>query len=253
MAHRNSIPGALALALLVAAPAQAAITTFGTSAPGATLRFQNGAGSGSIFSVASAGDTTAGSANVGFSYNNTSIDSFVTSQPSTFTLNATTTNGAEVAGPFFILRGFSGSFSFTNNAPIQIGGTFYAAGSNLLSATFTNANIFGLDGGTTTSFTSTNFGTVDFTSDFVDFGDTTTRQFAFSLPSVSPALDINGQGNLESFAGGTTGSFSSDPAPTPTFAVAAVPEPATWAMMIAGFGMAGLGLRRATKRPAAAA
>ena len=34
---------------------------------------------------------------------------------------------------------------------------------------------------------------------------------------------------------------------------AAVPEPATWAMMIAGFGLAGLGLRRNRRRTAAIA
>jgi hypothetical protein len=247
MKFRNAISTGLASALLGAVPAQAVVTTFGTSASGATVRFQNNGGSSSVFSVASPGGTTPASANVAFSYTNTGIDSFVTAQPATFTLNATTTNGAEAAGPFFILRGFSGSFSFTNDAAIQIGDTTYSSGSNLLTATFTNANIFGQDGGTTASFTSTTLGTANFTSDFLDFGATTVRDFAFSLASVSPALDVSGQGDLASFEAGARGSFSSDPAPTPTATVTAVPEPATWAMLIAGFGMAGMALRRAKK------
>ena len=38
--------------------------------------------------------------------------------------------------------------------------------------------------------------------------------------------------------------------PTVTAAVAAVPEPATWAMMIVGMGTIGFAMRRKTSRPA---
>lgn len=43
------------------------------------------------------------------------------------------------------------------------------------------------------------------------------------------------------------------PTPTPTTPAPAVPEPATWAMMLIGFGLTGFAMRRSTrKRPSAA-
>ena len=51
-----------------------------------------------------------------------------------------------------------------------------------------------------------------------------------------------GNGALRSFRAVAGGSFSSDPAPLAAAAV--VPEPSTWAMLLTGFFMVGLSVRR---------
>lgn len=252
MNFRKAIAAAPIAALFAAMPAQAVIVTFASNGAGTPVYFQNGAdtggsaSTGALFSVSAPGNTTPGSVVTSFSFTNIGIGGLVTNVPATFTLNATTSSPALNVGSFQ-QSGFSGSFSFTNNAAIQIGDTVYAQASNLLTATFTNANVLVSRQGTNGSFTSFNL-PATFTSDFVDFGGLSNGEFAFSLSGISPILTApDFPDSLNSFAATSGGSFASDPAPTPTATIAAVPEPATWAMLIAGFGMAGLGVRRAKR------
>ncbi|QXQ08504.1 PEPxxWA-CTERM sorting domain-containing protein [Sphingosinicellaceae bacterium] len=216
----------------------------------------NGTG-GHLFTVANANATSVvATRNVSFSFLQPSISPFVTNVVAGFTLDATTPSGsiATLNSGFLIQPGISGSFSFVTTAPITIGATTYAIGSNLLHGVFTNSAVFGSRNGSSGGFSGSSSATTSivYTSDFLTFDPASTLDFSLSLTSilsVVQATPTNGDPlhALRSFRALSTGSFSSDPAPT-----AAVPEPAVWGMMIVGFGIVGVQSRRRTRRAVAA-
>jgi hypothetical protein len=106
-------------------------------------------------------------------------------------------------------------------------------GANLLRLTFTSATLAG-GGGSGALFGSTPGGTVTYTSDFIDFSDATSGDFALSFSGITPGIGAS------FWTGDSTGTFASDASGIGT----EVPEPATWAMMIIGFGGIGSVLRR---------
>lgn len=173
----------------------------------------------------------------------------VSNVSATFTLDLSSASAAINAGPLIFQPGLGNpvaSFSIVSNQAIVIGPTFYAAGSNLLSGTLTSGvSLVGINGSTSGSVNgSTQTGAViTYTSDFLNFNSTTVRDFALSLSAITSLVQNSNaglhapNGNLRSFKATATGSFSSEPLPV-------VPEPATWAMMIAGFGLLGVSLRR---------
>ena len=252
----------------VATPAQAVITTFADFSAIAGTRANvywknngtngsNGTG-GSIYTIATNSSTTPGTRNVSFSFLQPSIAPFVTNATAAFTLNASVSNtAAQLAGNFLIQPGIAGTFSFLTTAPITIGATTFATGSNLLSATFSQAAIFGQRRGTSGSFSASStdpLDTISYTSDFLSFDPSSSLDFSMSLTSIFSVLQAtptNGVPTraLRTFRAVSTGSFSSDPAPT----VTAVPEPAVWGLMIVGFGMVGLQTRRRVRNATVAA
>ena len=256
--------GAIAASTLVAvAPAQAAITTFAQyqAAPGTSANIywknngttaSNGTG-GSIYTIATNSATTAGSRLVSFSFLQGALMPFVTNASALFMLNATVAaTPAQLLGGFLIQPGIAGTFSFTSTSAITVNNTNYAAGSNLLSATFSQAAVFGQRAGTSGSFTATSTdpaGTIVYTSDFLTFDPSSSLDFSLSLSSITSvlqAIPTVGTPNraLRNFRALSTGSFSADPAPL----VTAVPEPASWLLMIAGFGMVGVSARRRNRQ-----
>ena len=260
-----------AVAVAASAPAAAVVTTFasfnannagnifylnnGTGGTNTTYR-SNGRGgtistTNSAFNVRPA-NAVAGATPVSFSFLN-SLSPFVTNLPALFNLNATVTSSPVATSgtlplQFKTMTGFSGSFSFVTVSALTIGSTNYAAGSNLLSGTFSTGTIFGLTGGTSGSLSgSTPTSTIVYTSDFLDFSNTIDRDYALSLTGITSLVSNvnrglnNTSGNaFRSFRSTATGSFSSDPAPL----VPGVPEPQTWGLMILGFGMVGIAARR---------
>jgi hypothetical protein len=145
--------------------------------------------------------------------------------------------------------GFNGSLTITSTQGITIGSTYYAAGSNLLTATFSDASLEGVLGLEDAGLTAdSGNGTVVYSSDFLSFSSTFSRDYSFAVSALVPKLtagEINGSpAYIESFTSTPTGSFASDPLPT----TAAVPEPATWAMLVVGLGAIGLGLRGTARR-----
>lgn len=170
------------------------------------------------------------------------------------TFTGTTNQAAMQAGGFDMLSGFTGTFSIiSTQAFTTTFGKTYAAGTNLLSITlpaFTGADFAGGDGGSIAGLGASTLqgDSVAFTSAVLDFSQTVRRDFSLSMVSVTPTLSVSNAGrttaNLRSFRATANGIFSSDPMP---MYGEPLPEPATWAMMIVGFGAIG-GMVRASRR-----
>jgi hypothetical protein len=105
---------------------------------------------------------------------------------------------------------------------------------NLLTLTFTNATFAGAGGSGAVFGTQPGGGTVTYTSDFVDFTDQTAGDFSIGLTGITPGFSAS------AWTADSVGSFASDSANVGN----GVPEPATWAMMIVGFGGVGVLMRR---------
>lgn len=244
-----------AAAALVAAPASA-VTTFATysATAGTNIRLVNSgnavgrAQDAVVYSTSTASGTAPGAATVNFSFIASALAPFVTNVQALYTLNGTiaaNTPAQSFNGTFF-QNGFNGTFSFVTVAPITVQGvglvtTTYAAGSNLLSGTFSNGTISGsgsAGGSAASGAPNTN---ISFTSDFLDFSSSTLFDRAQSLTATNPTFGLATNGALRSFRAVAGGSWSANPVPK---AFAAVPEPASWAMLVMGFGIVGATVRR---------
>lgn len=245
---RAAIAGAtFAAGMALAAPSQAAITTFASYSAvntAANIYWKNdgstatnGTG-GSLYTIASGASTAPGTAKINFSFLQPALASQVGNVIADFTLLGSVTNSPAITADGFKIQPLiAGSFSIKSTSAITYNGTTYDAGAILLSGTFDQASIFGATGSTSGSVSSaTSSGaTINYTSDFLTFGSTI-RDYALSLTSIVSPLTSSDGSALQSFSGVSTGSFST-----------AVPEAATWAMFISGFGLMGATLRR--RRP----
>jgi hypothetical protein len=248
--RKFTILASLALTTLAAATPAAAVTTtfanFSATAGGANIRWVRTGNSAEFYTTTLNNGTAVGARNVNFSFLQASIAPFVTNVTASWTMQGTVTNTiATQTGITLNQTNLEGSFSFLTTQGITIGANFFAAGSNLLSGTFNNTVISGDRGGNSAGMNGSTPGAViSYTSDFLDFTATAQRNFALNLTSVNPVLNAVGNpvptSAINSFRAVAGGSFSSDPAPV----VTAVPEPGTWAMMIAGMGLVGFARRR---------
>jgi PEP-CTERM motif len=251
---------ALAASFVVATPASAVITTFANFSAdtnGANVYFLNAASNSdaAFFTTATSSSTTASARQVSFNFLPSEFNA-IGPVNALWSLNGIVTNTvATIGGANIFQRNIAGSFSFINTSAIAFGNTAYAAGSNLLSGTFTNSTIVGLRNGTSAGFSgSPPVSSISYTSDFLTFAPGSDYDLSISLIQIFPALNAlptNGTPTsaLRTFRAVASGQFSSDPGP-----LTAVPEPETWAMMIVGFGLIGGALRRrsATGGPATA-
>ena len=119
---------------------------------------------------------------------------------------------------------YSGSLSF-----LRVGDL-----ANLLTVTFTGAQLFGA--GTAASFLDADPtpGSITYTSAFIDFTASTAEDFSLSFSGLS-----NSFGSL-AWTADSVGTFANDSRTVP----GAIPEPATWGLMIIGFGGMGVVLRQ---------
>ena len=179
-----AVVAAATLIQLAATPASAVVISFATfSDTASNLRWVNSDGAadtgsgGSLFSITTPSSAGVGSTSVNFSFINVGIAADVTNVTASFTLNASapTGNPATTVGPFLKQGGIGGSFSFITTSAIFIPstGTFYAAGSNLLSGTFGGASILALGAGGIFGAATSAGDTLVLTSDFLDFAATT--------------------------------------------------------------------------------
>ncbi len=79
---------------------------------------------------------------------------------------------------------------------------------------------------------------VGFSSDFLNFSNTTARAFNFALNSVTPVTNLNANGYMDTFISSGVGNFASNPAPQAT-----VPEPGTLGLLALTALPAVVGLR----------
>ncbi|MDB5422924.1 MAG: hypothetical protein JWQ29_340 [Phenylobacterium sp.] len=240
---------AIALSLLaVAAPSQALVfAQFSPDTGRSIYRWVNngvnnsGTG-GSFYTTATPTGTAVGATNVHFSLIDPDADPALMFIPAKFTFNATVASGNAAvftSGPnTWTQANLNGSFSFIyTGASHTYGSTFVAHNSNLLSGTFTDAWIQGAGGTGSTNLSVSNGGAfTSLTSDFEPFFnlDAGSEEFALNLLGVTPAFGANSGKALKSFRANGGGNFSFE----------TVPEPATWGLMILGFGGIGAMIRR---------
>lgn len=239
--------------LLVAAPAVAATEIFASylpTAPGSNMRYQKvGEASGLFYTVATSTSTSVGATQVRFSFIGALASLGILDAAFTFTGTATD-NPALSAGGLLIQTLDSGSFSFnyTGAAPLVVGSNIYTTGANLLSGSFLNGQIFGTAAGSSGSVTASTppISSVTYSSDFRTFDQTLDKDFALALTAITPVLSrLDGDSSIATFRTISTGAFSTD--------VTAVPEPQIWGLLVAGFGLTGLRLRRRATRKSLAA
>lgn len=133
---------------------------------------------------------------------------------------------------------FSGSMVFTLLAP-QLGLSGWST--NALKVTFTNAALLAAPGGAAPTLQSSAGSTITYDSDFADLTGVTSEDFSLSFSGSSVPLSMIGS-RLPNFRVSGSGTFA---------AVIPVPEPASWGLMLVGFGLAGATLRTARRRSAA--
>lgn len=229
-----AVLGAGAALLLAAAPASA-ITTFADFSPASNSPniFYTGTedGTGTITSVDQL---------VHFAFLNP--DGSVSGTTFDVLMNLTANTGAATlaaGGSIALLPISSGTMTFTSSSPISWGGH---TGTNLLTVDFTGGALSALMGGSTASYgNSTPPNMVHFTSDFFDFSSSTARDLSFSIDAINPAVGFAFAGGTRINAGTVSGNFGSDA--TAGNPQGVVPEPASWALMFAGFGLVGSVLR----------
>jgi hypothetical protein len=265
-AFAATLAAALA-AVTAAAPAAAVLTTFATysAVGGANIRFVNsGTSAGrttdaTYYTTATPTSTVRGAALVNFSFINSLIAPSVNNISARYSLDAVVAKNSPlvIAGTTYIQPGISGTFSFLSTAPIVVSGpglitTVYATGSNLLSGTFSSSSLIASRLGTSgATFASGVIGTtISFTSDFLSFDALSLLDRSTSLTAIAPGSFPGTNGALRTFRAVSGGQFSADPSPT-ALAAAAVPEPATWTMLLAGFGLVGFSMRRRKNEVAA--
>ena len=131
------------------------------------------------------------------------------------TTPATTTSGTNLTQP---INSSVSTIMLIRDTPAPAGvGT--GLRTNLLTVTFSpnvgTPDITGNAGNTSTALSAgSGDNIVTFSSDFLTFSATTARALALSFSSVSPSLSIGNGGFLNSFTAASSGTFSSNPAPT---------------------------------------
>ncbi len=169
------------------------------------------------------------------------LTSVTTQVAGVFNFSATGNTDAVTFGSNAFQSLTGGSLSLISSEAVTIGATTYAAGSNILSLGFTGGTLSALLGGASPTVQVSLPGNIfsSVTSDFLDFPPLVFNDFSISMSAAAPSLSLV-QGRLADFAASSTGTFAVDETGGP----GGVPEPGTWAMMLAGFGLVGLSRRR---------
>jgi hypothetical protein len=159
--------------------------------------------------------------------------------PTTMTMAATSMAAVTSTGPQFQQLGWTGNIRFGN------------ATSAFLDVNFANAT-FSFDGtGGSASLISTDpSNPISYTSNVLTLPTFDFRDFSLAFTALSPAFTVAANGFGTPFDANIAGSFAgSDRDLNPD----AIPEPSTWAMLLAGFGLVGMTARRRSGRVTVAA
>jgi hypothetical protein len=158
-----------------------------------------------------------------------------------YTLTGASTGTVVVDEDDFLRQNFTGAFNFTFANDTMFNGRNFAAGSTVFGGEFTNARFTGQIGSTTGSILAGRVTT--FNNGAIVFQPGASSRFEFGLAGISPALGGSAAGGIDGFNAVLNGKFDSGG----PIGIAPIPEPATWAMMMLGFGMLGGALRRRTR------
>lgn len=187
------------------------------------------------------------SANVQFSFLTPALSS-LGNLPALMTLQATggpSDPAQTIPGLGVVVQpNLSGTFSFiyVGSTPLIVNGHSFTQGADLLSGVFSGAAISGFSGAEAggVSIATGSGGVITYSSDFLTFTPGVASSFGLSVTSAAPPLTVTPGKALDSFEAVSIGSFQGDR----ITGVGAVPEPATWAMLILGMGAIGAVLRR---------
>lgn len=169
-----------------------------------------------------------------------SLSAFSTTAPDVYAADGRT-NYELAFGP--------GKLSFTRTVPVQLytanGKPNGSAKRNLLTVAFSGARLITQGSTTTLSLlASTPFQQLTFTSDFLNFSNATDSDFALALNAANPALSIAAIDPTLTNVTGARSFNTTKASVSGGFAASAVPEPASWAMLILGMGLVGNVLRQ---------
>jgi hypothetical protein len=239
-----------AVAFSLASAAQAAtVLDFGDAARGAALTWAS-SGTGGTLSTVQVGGldpvvtlTVLDSLLTGF-VPDTAIQTY-------FHLDASDATNATIDNGQLSQWNVGGSFSFLSVNAFVYDGHNYGAGTNVISATFTNAELHGRNnnGGFDATDGSVNsqgdVTHVTYTSAILtSVGAFKDSGFSFSDSATNPAYGAAGCTNASPEGTHCTSSLTPFTTNNKGTLNAAIPEPASWSLMIMGFGGIGAALRR---------
>lgn len=260
---KHLIAGASALAvaaMLAVAPAHA--SQFASFDP-------NGNATNFTWTNLGLGGSISGSGQVYFDYTNAGVNSILNA---TLTVTGSTAANPGVSEAYFdgthYYQGVdTGTISLVYSGPTTtVGGITYTKDvTNLLTVNYTNAVIEGTTGGLLFSDNLIPTATTAFSSDLLTFPASGDEEFDINLTTSANAITSTGAdtdagsaatpASLSTFSAVASGAFTDTLAPSvpppPSTPPLAVPEPASWAMMLIGFGLVGGVARRRSALTAA--
>ncbi|HLK56121.1 MAG TPA: hypothetical protein VKU00_06140 [Chthonomonadaceae bacterium] len=125
----------------------------------------------------------------------------------TMSFDATVSNKPVTVGSFFEEKFVNVHMVFTADTPVS-------GLTNLLTVDGSSEfHFFGKGNSASTNADTASGDTVNFSSDFLIFTNTTERDYALSFSSLTPALSLDINGWLNSFTASGTGTFASAPPP----------------------------------------
>lgn len=148
-------------------------------------------------------------------------------QDSRLKVDFISTSGTTGSGNGRVQAFGSGTISILRSLPV--GGL-----SNLLSVSFTNAELDADQNSGSFTFKSNMNSSITYTSDFLDFGNVSSANFSFSFSGASPRFSAALGSSSVSTRFSGTGTFAYTPA---------IPEISTWGMLFVGFGAVGALMR----------
>ncbi len=251
-AFSTLVPAALAVSLCAASlPAHAAtIAQFSPLSGNADYKWvQSASGTGGhLFSINKGSDKSVQGVASAFMFLDPTLAGLGFLQ-ATFTIDATVADGNaanfNAASNTFTQNGLNGEFHLTfAGADTTIDGIHLTTGENLLSGSFTNAWIQGFNASGSLNLTGGPGVTSVFTSALKDFSKTVdgSEAFALNLLSANPGFHAATGKSLDNLQSNGGGNFAADSL--------SVPEPATWGLMIVGFGGVGALMRNKRRRVA---
>ena len=158
--------------------------------------------------------------------------------PALLSLSASSSAMVTSNGPLFEQTGWSGTMSFTN------------AATNYLTVNFINATFsFDASGGSASLISTDPSNPISFTSTLLNLPAFVEENFSLAFTSITPPFSVASNGYGNAFVASTAGSFAGSDG----IDDAGIPEPASWAMMLAGFGLVGVTARRRSGKTVVAA